>query len=310
VDITARKELEGQLLQALKMESVGRLAGGMAHDFNNMLSAIRGYAELLIEDLDGSTPPPLSTVRESVTAISDAADRAATLTAQLLAFSSQQHAEVDPGPYVMLAVTDTGKGMDAETKAHIFEPFFTTKAVGAGTGLGLATTYGIVRQSGGHIWVYSEPGAGSVFKLYFPRAEGQPTPAPSTEATQSTAGTGRVLVVEDEGMVRDMTARVLDRAGYTVLLARNAAEALAIIGEDADPIDVLVTDVVMPGMSGPDLAEEVLGRYPGMGIVLVSGYTAASLKLDDVLARGAIFVSKPFNPSDLVRAVAEARRQP
>jgi PAS domain S-box-containing protein len=392
VDITARKALEGQLLQALKMESIGRMAGGIAHDFNNMLSAIRGYAELLLEDLASPTRPAWSDVQQNVVAIADAAERAATLTAQLLAFSHQQvvsakvldvrasildlepmlrrligeqvdivfaldpatgpfrgdpgqldqilvnlvvnardavseggrvtvetgnveleehdlmeHADVAPGPYVLLTVSDTGSGMDDATKARIFDPFFTTKPMGAGTGLGLATTYGIVRQSGGHIRVSSEPGAGSVFRLYFPRVAPGPAEAPAPEAEARAVGSGRVLVVEDDGMVRDLTARVLDRAGYTVLLARNGAEALALIDAGEGSVDVLVSDVVMPGMSGPDLAQEVLRRHPSIGIVFVSGYTAASLNLDEIRARGALFLGKPFNPSDLVRAVGTAR---
>jgi CheY-like chemotaxis protein len=220
------------------------------------------------------------------------------------------HVEVVPGRYVMVAVTDNGAGMDEETRARIFEPFFTTKPTGAGTGLGLATTYGIVRAAGGHIWVYSEPGAGSVFKVYFPRVEAEPAPAPAPVAAHRAAASGRVLVVEDEGIVRDLTARVLDRAGYTVLLAHSADEALAVMDAEEAAIDVLISDVVMPGMSGPDLAEEVRRRHPGIGIVLVSGYTAASLNLEQVLASGVVFLSKPFNPGDLARAVASVRAAP
>jgi two-component system cell cycle sensor histidine kinase/response regulator CckA len=396
VDITARKSAENQLLQAQKLESIGRLAGGIAHDFNNVLFAIKGYAELLAEDLSPERRDRLDPEDslQSVKAITDAATRAASLTAQLLAFSRRQvvrpevlelndaiesvepllrrligahvrlvvrpgprtgriradhgqldqilvnlvinardampdggtitiesgnieldeayalqHLDVTPGPYVVLSVSDTGPGMDVETREHVFEPFFTTKQQGQGTGLGLATIYGIVQQAGGHIWLYSEPGLGSSFKLYFPRVD---APAGSTQTSQparASAGSGAVMVVEDESAVRDMTATVLRRAGYTVTPVGDGAEALERLIGMAEPIDVLVTDVVMPGMSGIDLAERVLDRFANAGVVLLSGYTAETLDLDRVVTRGAIFLPKPVTSNDLLDAVRRARQR-
>ena len=393
VDITARKAAEHQLLEAQKLESIGRLAGGIAHDFNNVLFAIKGYAELLTEDLSPERRDRLDVdeARQSVEAISDAATRAATLTAQLLAFSRRQmirpevidlkdaimgvepmlrrligeqvrlvvdpnpdtgrlrvdhgqldqilinlvlnardampkggtitiesgnvelddayalkHLEVVPGSYVYIAVTDTGEGMDAETREHIFEPFFTTKERGRGTGLGLATTYGIVRQSGGHIWLYSEPGMGSTFKLYFPRVEDSEAVAPTRSRELAPSGSGSVLLVEDETSVRELTSVVLRRAGYTVTTVGDGAEAMARLEDHPVSIDVLVTDVVMPGMSGIDLAERVLDRFPSAGVVLLSGYNAETLDLDRVVRRGAIFLSKPVTSTDLLDAVARS----
>jgi PAS domain S-box-containing protein len=394
VDITARKAAESQLLEAQKLESIGRLAGGIAHDFNNVLFAIKGYAELLSEDLSPERRGQLDAddARRSVEAISDAATRAATLTAQLLAFSRRQmvrpevidlnnaitsvepmlrrligeqvrlvvkpgagagrlradqgqldqilinlainardampkggtltivsgnvdlddayalkHLEVVPGPYVYLAVTDTGQGMGPETREHIFEPFFTTKEQGHGTGLGLATTYGIVRQAGGHIWLYSEPGMGSSFKLYFPRVD---TPADASQTRHNDLaqpGSGNVMVVEDETSVRELTSVVLRRAGYEVTAVGDGADAMARLDDQPGSFDVLVTDVVMPGMSGIDLAERVINRFPEAGVVLLSGYNAETLDLDRVVRRGALFLSKPVTSGDLLDAVRRSR---
>lgn len=390
VDITARRAAENQLLEAQKLESIGRLAGGIAHDFNNVLFAIKGYAELLSEDLSPDRRGTLDAddARRSVEAISDAATRAATLTAQLLAFSRRQlvrpevvelndaitsvapmlqrligeqvklvvqpgpgvgrlrvdhgqldqilinlainardampkggtitiesgnvdlddayalgHLEVVPGSYVYLAVTDTGEGMDPETREHIFEPFFSTKERGHGTGLGLATTYGIVRQAGGHIWLYSEPGLGSSFKLYFPRVHDPADPARPQPADRVPPGSGTVMVVEDETSVRELTSAVLRRAGYEVTAVGDGADAMARLDDQPGSIDVLVTDVVMPGMSGIDLAERVINRYPKAGVVLLSGYNAETLDLDRVVRRGALFLSKPVTSTDLLDAV-------
>ncbi len=390
VDITARKAAENEQLEAQKLESIGRLAGGIAHDFNNVLFAIKGYAELLSEDLSPDRRGTLDAddARRSVEAISDAATRAATLTAQLLAFSRRQivrpevvdlnhaittvepmlrrlmgeqvqlvvkpddgvgrlrvdhgqldqillnlainardamprggtitiessneslddayardHLEVEPGPYVVLAVTDTGEGMDAETREHIFEPFFTTKEKRHGTGLGLATTYGIVRQAGGHIRLDSEPGMGSSFKLYFPRVHDPADPAEALHTDWAQPGSGTVMVVEDETSVRELTSVVLRRAGYEVTAVGDGADAMARLDDQPGSIDVLVTDVVMPGMSGIDLAERVINRYPKAGIVLLSGYNAETLDLDRVVRRGALFLSKPVTSTDLLDAV-------
>jgi two-component system cell cycle sensor histidine kinase/response regulator CckA len=387
----ARKRSENELLQAQKLESVGRLAGGVAHDFNNMLFAIQGYAELLAQDLGSADPARLAPdeLLVSVTAISDAAKRAATLTAQLLAFSRRQivatevldinamvtaispmvrqlvgtstrlilkldpatghmradagqidqivvnlvinardampdggtvtietgntsfddfhapgHADGAPGPYVFLAITDTGLGMDHETRDHIFEPFFTTKDVGNGTGLGLATAYGVVHQAGGRIFVYSEPGKGSVFKLYFPRVD-SPVARRSTVRLAPVVGVGTVMIVEDDPAIRDMTAKLLTRAGYDVLAVASGSEAIA-SADDAGQIDVLVTDVVMPAMSGIELAERMMDNYPLIGVVLLSGYIAETLHLERATARGATFLTKPVSSTQLLETVGRA----
>jgi hypothetical protein len=394
VDITARKTAEGKLLQSRKLESIGRLAGGVAHDFNNILFAINGYAELLTEDLANEAPADLSDVRHSVSAIQEAAQRGGKLTMQLLAFSRQQvvtervvdpaagirdiepmlrrligenvrlhvvthepkmrlridpgqldqifmnlvvnardampeggavtieigtaefddayaldHLDVLPGEYVMVAVSDTGQGMDKQTREHIFEPFFTTKAPGRGTGLGLATIYGIVHQAGGHIGLYSEPGLGSTFKLYFPRVDESPTPEPAPPIEAPRAGTGTVLLVEDEPSVRDMTQRILERAGYVVIASKDGRSAIEALEDRAAPVDILVSDVVMPSMSGIELAEWMLAHHPGTAIVLLSGYTAETLDLERLLARGARFVTKPLGSGEMLRAIHEALRQ-
>ena len=393
-DISVRKAAESQLLQSQKLESIGRLAGGIAHDFNNMLFVIHGYAELLSDDLAprnrASLDPDAALL--SVTEIRRAADRAAALTAQLLAFSHQQvvrptvldlnaavaglepmvrqligenirlvvkpgggacwirvdagqldqivvnlvvnardampnsgtvtietsdvsvdepyaiaHFDVRPGSYVVLSVTDTGVGMSPETREHIFEPFFTTKQLGKGTGLGLATTYGIVRQAGGHIWVYSEPGIGSSFKLYFPMVDAVVAAKPPAVAPVPAVIASLVLVVEDDPVVREMTTLLLARSGHRVAVAAGGAEAMARLAGTEDPIDVLITDVIMPNMSGIELAEWTMNRYPNVGVVLLSGYTAETLNLERVTARGATFVAKPVTSAQLLAAVRQAR---
>ena len=390
-DISVRKAAERQLAQAQKLESIGRLAGGIAHDFNNMLFAIHGYAEILGQDLASTNRARFDAdgARLIVRAISDAAERATALTAQLLAFSRQQvvalkaldlnaavtkiepmlgqligtnmrlvlkldpaaghiradagqidqiivnlvvnardampdggtvtietgsaafearytidHLDVKSGPYVLLAVSDTGVGMNRATREHIFEPFFTTKEIGKGTGLGLATAYGIVRQAGGHISVYSEPGHGSVFKLHFPRVDAAVEERPPLPVTPTLA-VGTILVVEDEPAVREMTTRLLQRAGYDVLAEASGIEAIA-AARLAERIDVLVTDVIMPDLSGIELADQMMDRYPLMGVVLLSGYTAETLDVGRVTARGATFVSKPMSSSQLLQAVLQA----
>jgi signal transduction histidine kinase len=392
VDITARKTAEAQLLQAQKLESIGRLAGGIAHDFNNMLFAIRGYAEMLEEDLAPERRDRLDPdlAHANAAAITNVVERATLLTTQLLAFGrrghvspkvmdlseattalapmlrrligehvqlqlsldddagrvrvdpgqldqilvnlvvnardampdggritiatgnvvfdepyAQEHFDVQPGSYVMLAVSDTGTGMDRETRAHIFEPFFTTKELGKGTGLGLATIYGIVRQAGGHIWLYSEPGQGSTFKLYLPRVDPPATDQAAPEAG-SPRSLGTILVVEDEPAVRDMTIQVLRRAGWNVTAVASGNEALTLVDTRAQPFDAIVSDVVMPGMSGIDLAQRALDRHPGLRIVLLSGYTAETLDLERVVQLGVRFVPKPLSSRQLLAALADA----
>ena len=216
------------------------------------------------------------------------------------------HFDVRPGPYVLLSVSDTGVGMDRATREHIFEPFFTTKEVGKGTGLGLATTYGIVRQAGGHIWVYSEPGRGSSFKLFFPRVDAATT-ADFPVVVGSASGTGTVLVVEDERLVRDMTTLLLTRSGYEVIAVADGAEAMVRLANHDEAIDALITDVVMSNMSGIELAEWTIDRCPRVGVVLLSGYTAETLNIARVMARGATFVPKPINSAQLLVAIQQAR---
>ena len=394
VDITARKSAESALLQAQKLESIGRLAGGIAHDFNNMLFAIRGYSELLALELSDGDTLNVAEAQERVQAIADAAERATSLTSQLLAFSRQQvvrprvldlsaavtavepmlrpligeniqlllrldvgtgHIRVDPsqldqilvnlavnardampdggtitietgnatfdepyalehfdvtaGEYSYLAVTDTGVGMDRATREHIFEPFFTTKEQGKGTGLGLATIYGIARQAGGHIWLYSEPGHGSSFKLYFPRVDGV-VQATDAGEHRSPVGTGTILVVEDDDAVRDMTTQMLARAGFHVHAVADGRKAIDAITSATDPIDVVVTDVIMPTMSGIELAEWIRAYDPLIGLVLLSGYTAETLDLQRATEHGALFVSKPVTGRNLVDAIHRAMARP
>ncbi len=394
VDITARKAAEAQLLEAQKLESIGRLAGGIAHDFSNMMFAIRGFAEMLEEDLQNADPSTfdVAAALSNVRGIDDAAARAASLTAQLLAFGRRQaivprvvnpadsvralepllrrllgesidlrlslspetgqirvdpgqldqimvnlavnardampdggritvesanavfdeayaggHLNVAPGEFVMLAVTDTGVGMDATTRARVFEPFFTTKELGRGTGLGLATIYGIVQQSGGHIWLYSEPGQGSTFKLYFPRVDAVETGAPVPGMDRPPRGT--VLLAEDDATVRAMTRQLLRRGGWHVIETASGGEALHLLEAIRRPVDAVVTDVVMPGMSGITLANAVMDRLPGVRVVLLSGYTAETLDLERVVARGARFASKPVSGRELL-AVLEQQPGP
>ena len=384
-DVTEQKRTQEQLRQAMKMEAVGRLAGGVAHDFNNILTAIIGYADLL------AIAPDLSErAKRAALEIRDAGERAAELTRQLLAFSRRQvleprvialnehveairsmlrrliredvdfclalqpglssikvdpsqleqvivnlvvnardampdggkltietgdveldatyaasHPGVQPGPHVLFAVTDTGTGMSPEVLSHIFEPFFTTKPVGQGTGLGLATVYGIVRQSGGHVWAYSEPGQGTTIKVYFPRASGTPQPVSRGDAVSQAGGTETVLVVEDEDAVRGLTAQVLGAAGYAVLDAASGAEALAIAERHAGRIAMALVDVVMPKMNGRELAERLVKLRPELRIVFTSGYTDNAIVHHGVLDEGVEFLGKPYTPAALLRRVRE-----
>jgi two-component system cell cycle sensor histidine kinase/response regulator CckA len=213
------------------------------------------------------------------------------------------------GAYVLLTVSDTGVGMDRATRERVFEPFFTTKELGKGTGLGLATIYGIVHQAGGHIRVYSEPDTGSVFKLYFPAVSEAVSAEPAVHVAPASVRSGTILLVEDEPFVRDMTTQLLERSGYRVTAVSDAARALEEIDAGERPPDALVTDVVMPGTSGIELAELILERHPEAGIVLLSGYTAETLDLERLIRQGAVFVSKPVSTSELLRAIDRVTRR-
>jgi two-component system cell cycle sensor histidine kinase/response regulator CckA len=381
------EKLQAQLIQAQKMESVGRLAGGVAHDFNNMLSAILGYAELALRRLDQSSP-----LYTNLQQIQMAAQRSADLTSQLLAFARKQtiapkvldlndtmegmlkmmsrligenidvawlpgrglwtvridpaqldqilanllvnardaitdkgkitietnnvvldeaycygHRGFVPGRFVMLAVSDDGCGMDQGILAHIFEPFFTTKGVGKGTGLGLATVYGIVKQNEGFINVYSEPDKGTTFKIYLPQYETTTDPVQSEIPLQAVqGGTETVLLVEDEPMILGLCKTMLEELGYTVLTAKAPSEAIRLAEEHAGDIHLLITDVVMPEMNGRDLAKKILSLYPGLKSLFMSGYTANVIAHRGVLEQGIHFMQKPFSMENLSAKVREA----
>ncbi len=393
-DVTDRKQaeeqrerLQEQLLQAQKLESVGRLAGGVAHDLNNLLSPILGYSDVLLMDL-----PETDDRRKYVQYIIQAGVRARDLVRQLLAFGRKQtlvvetvdlnelaagfahllrrtvredigiemiaapalptvrvdtgqieqvimnlvvnaqdampqggrivietaavvldqeyadsHADVLPGPYVQLTVSDTGCGMSDEVREQIFAPFFTTKEKGKGTGLGLATAYGIVKQHGGHIWVYSEPDQGTTFKIYLPAAEMAiaPQPVEAAEDEEHTPTGGAVMVVEDNDMVRQLTVDVLNRRGYTVLEAASGAQCLELIKAHAGPLDLLLTDVVMPEMNGKALYKQAVQLRPGLKVLYMSGYTENVIASRGVLDQGVNFIQKPFAPRSLAAKVRE-----
>lgn len=390
-DIAERKNLEERVQQSQKLEAIGRLAGGVAHDFNNLLTAILGYAELLLHGL-----PPGDPTREGLEEIKRAAERAASLTQQLLAFGRKQmlqptvvdlnalvhetqkmlrrlipedieiRLELDPdtqpvradptqtqqvlvnlvlnardamprggtitistgndeltrsqvrrlsdvraGPYAVLTVTDTGCGMDEATLARVFEPFFTTKVQGKGTGLGLATAYGIVKQSGGHIEVESEPGQGTTFRVYLPIAEeGIPTVPVAQELTRTPVGTETVLLAEDEAAVRSLLRRTLEQKGYVVLEACNGKEALQLCREHDGPIHVLLTDVVMPHLNGPELARQVQLLHPDVRVIFLSGYADSAVLQRGLDQSQAVFVPKPFRPETIIRMVREVLDRP
>jgi two-component system, cell cycle sensor histidine kinase and response regulator CckA len=220
---------------------------------------------------------------------------------------AREHLDVKPGPYVMLAVSDNGLGMDETTKAHLFEPFYTTKGKGRGTGLGLSTVYGIVRQSNGYIWAYSEPGKGTTFKIYFPRAEGAiANTLPDAKSEQEIGGNETVLVAEDEPSVRELAVRILRNRGYTVLEASNGREALNIVRKYAGEIHLVLTDVIMPGMSGKDLISELTITRPGIKALYISGYTSNAIVHNGILDSDVNFLQKPFTIESLTRKVREA----
>jgi PAS domain S-box-containing protein len=390
-DITERRQLEDQLRQAGKMEAVGQLAGGVAHDFNNILTAILGYADLLAEGL-----PAADQRREDLEEIRKAAQRAAALTRQLLAFSRKQvlepraldvnllvdnmdkmlrpllgeniqlravpapklhavradpnqieqvilnlavnardampkggkltietanvdldehyaarHATVVPGPHVLLAVSDTGTGMDAATQARIFEPFFTTKDPGRGTGLGLATVYGIVKQSGGSIWVYSELGHGTTFKIYFPALN-----APAERLARPSApvlglvGIETILLVEDDEQLLHVAHRTLEARGYTVLTAGRGDAALETARRHSGPIHLLLSDVTIPDMDGRTLAATLRAERPEVRVLYMSGYADQAIVRHGVLDAALAYLPKPFTTEAIARRVREVLDTP
>jgi len=226
---------------------------------------------------------------------------------------AREHVSVDPGEYVMLAISDTGCGMDEETRQRIFEPFFTTKESGKGTGLGLSMVYGIVKQSGGNIWVYSEEGRGTTFKIYFPRVTAEAEEYRRVGDTfEMPKGSETILLVEDAALVRTLARQVLETAGYKVLEAASAEAALTICEPNGTRIDLLLTDVVMPGMSGNDMSKILLARQPDMPVLYMSGYTDEAIVQHGVLEAGINFLQKPFSPGALalkVREVLDAKIQ-
>src|ERR1041385_4328159 len=390
-EITERKRLEEQLLQSQKMEAVGQLAGGVAHDFNNILTAIVGYTDLLTAEFSGNTRQ-----MEDLEEIRKAARRAAALTRQLLAFSRKQvleprlidlndvvlnldkmlrslisenielktslapdlaatradpnqveqvimnlainardampdggtltietktatldqtyaaqHVAVIPGDYVMLAVTDTGCGMTEATQARIFEPFFTTKPAGRGTGLGLSTVYGIVKQSGGNIWLYSEPDKGTTFKIYLPAVDALPEDigkAAPVEAGRH--GSETVLVVEDDEQLRRLTHRAPAAQGYEVLEPDRGRSALDIARRHTGPIDLLVTDLVMPDTNGPKLAETLRAARPGLRVLFMSGYPDNAIIHHGMLESGVAYLAKPFTTDGIIAKAREVLDAP
>ncbi len=383
-DQEEREQVQAQLRQAQKLEAVGRLAGGVAHDFNNMLAVIMSAAEMAIPEVD-----PGSTVFQDLMQINEAAERSANLTRQLLAFSrkqvirpratdlnqlvaeqekilrrligeeieirlglreglwsvlidpsqvdqilanllvnardaiqgtgnvsidtdnvlldethSREDMAVEPGEHVLLSITDTGSGMDAGTLEQIFDPFFTTKVQGKGTGLGLATVYGIVRQNNGVIHVYSEPGMGTTFKIYLPRHAGEAVDVRG-EVEKPLVGSETVLVVEDEEAILKLARRFLEDTGYRVLTARTPMEALGSAHELDGEIHLLLTDVVMPGMNGKQLQRRLQELRPRIRTLFMSGYTANVIAQRGVLEEGVDFIQKPFTMRTLTRRVRE-----
>jgi two-component system cell cycle sensor histidine kinase/response regulator CckA len=379
---SAARQMEEQQLQTIKMDAVGRLAGGIAHEFNNLLTSIIGAAELLSLRLQG-TPE----VTPELHAIRTASDRAASLVRRLLTFARRQSANpqvvdlaeavksahrilasalgedvelelktpsspctarVDPaqieqvllnlvinardampsggghviitvseedlsepladlaaGEYIKLCVSDNGSGMNREVLERVFEPFFTTKPREHGTGLGLSIVYGIVKQSGGHVLVESALGTGTTFTLYVPRVKALPTVEQPLEVTPAPRGCETILVVEDDEMVRGITVRALRQLGYRILLAEDGLDALRVVAENGGPIDLVLTDVVMPKMGGPELVERLLERFPTLKVLFVSGYSEESLADRGILAEHRAFLDKPFTSSMLARKLRE-----
>lgn len=381
---------EAQLRQGQRMEAVGRLASGISHDFNNLLTAIHGHAQFLIEDLADDDPS-----RADAEEILHSAERAAALTKQLLAFSrgqtlqpqtidlnqvvasierllrrvisenislgtildpalwpvradssqveqilvnlvvnardampdggtitiktdnaelaesyAQKREEVQPGRYVMIAVSDSGIGMDGPTQKHIFEPFFTTKEPGKGTGLGLSTVYGIVKQSGGHVFVYSEPGRGTTFRIYLPCvADGANIRTKGNISEQRAQAGETIVVIEDEPSVRALAKRVLETRGYHVLTAGTGAEALELVSAHR-VIDLIITDMVLPDTNGSALIDTIQEKTPEARLLMMSGYTAEDVERQGGMSDGVGFIEKPFTPDAFAKKVREALDKP
>ena len=385
IDVTERRHLEDQLRQSQKLEAVGQLAGGVAHDFNNLLGVITGYSDLALREID-----PEHRAHRRVEQIRKAAERAAALTRQLLAFSRKQvlqprvlavnavvadvekmlrrligediqlvtvfseglgtvkadpgqieqvivnlavnardampgggklvietantdldegyvraHADARPGCHVVLSVSDTGHGMDARTLSRVFEPFFTTKGPDKGTGLGLSTVYGVVKQSGGHVTAYSEPGHGTSFKVYLPRVDEPMEPRPGQGAVSEalSRGTETILLAEDEESLRLMFRELLEGAGYVVLEEASPEAAVAASDSHAGPIHLLMTDVVMPRMGGQELARRLLATRPQLRVLYVSGYSFEGIGHHGLIDAGANYLEKPFTSEALLRTV-------
>ncbi len=385
-DISERKRLEEQLRQSQKMEGIGRLAGGVAHDFNNILTVVAGHVDMALMSLDPRDP-----LQEDIQAIKKATDKATALTRQLLAFSrrqtlqpkvielnriitnldkmlrriigedidmifkpsnnlwrveadpgqleqiiinlvvnardampkggsltietenvhlseeyTRQRTDVKPGPYVLMAISDTGCGMSADVLSHIFEPFYTTKETGKGTGLGLSTVYGIVKQSGGHVACYSEEGHGTSFKIYLPQVVKEAvTLMEKDDFITAPSGNETILVVEDEVGVRNLACRVLKKQGYNVLEAESGGDAYLLCKQLPKPIDLMITDVVMPRMSGADLAKQLGEFWKDLSVLFMSGYTPDAIVHSGILDSDIPYIQKPFRPIDLACKVRE-----
>ena len=381
-DVTEQKRLESQLRQSQRLEAIGRLAGGVAHDFNNLLTVISGYADILgkSDRID----------RDAVQEIGNAADRASSLTRQLLAFSRHQilqpqslnlntsvtkilpmlhrllgeditvdteieadlwntradpgqidqiimnlavnardametggtitictenvhlddtyaaaHIGVDAGEYVVLSVSDTGTGLTEEAKTRLFEPFFTTKEPGRGTGLGLSTVYGIVKQSAGNIWVYSETGKGTTFKVYLPRFTGEEVEEHRPVQSTQKLGHGNILVIEDDLAVRKLVCLMLGQSGYRAIAAGNADEAIRICSDLSQPLDLLISDLVLPGVDGREIGRRALEARPELKMLFMSGYTEHAVLGQNPFESGKFFIQKPFTQAALARKLRE-----
>lgn len=385
-DISEYLKLEAQFQQAQKMESIGRLAGGVAHDFNNMLGAILGFTELALDKIDQDSP-----IRDDLKEVLDAAERSALITRQLLAFARKQtiapqilnlndniknilkmlqrligedirlvwrpagdlwrvridpsqidqilanlcvnardaisgvgtiiietsnvflneinfihHFGFTPGNYVLVEISDTGCGIPKELLDHIFEPFFTTKEVGKGTGLGLAMIYGIIKQNNGFISVYSEPGCGTSFKIYFPSCASESISPVKEKSKESKQGVGEtILIVEDEAAILRLTEKILSKAGYTVLAASSPGAAITLARENKTKIQLLISDAIMPEMNGRDLAQLLNTMIPNLKFLLMSGYTTNAISAQGMLDHGTNFIQKPFSSDGLLVKVRE-----